>query len=194
MSLRFLFLIGLAAFPGLSPVLAQQTSAPAPASHSVTTDLHNLERQAFDLINAYRKTCKLPLLQWNSTIAQVARDHSRDMAAGTTGFGHAGFHERVASLGAVLAGLKAAGENVFECDDPDGVAQCAVDIWIKSPPHLHNIIGDYNYSGLGVWQAKDGMIYFTQIFVKLKPADVTAQAPPPGIVTPLGLLAAPGTR
>ena len=36
--------------------------------------------------------------------------------------------------------------------------------------------GDFNYSGLGVWQNEKGVIYFTQIFVKLRPP---APASPP---------------
>jgi len=192
MSVRFLLLFGLITFLGSRPVPAQQTAA---------TDFsgdyrHQLEQEAFYLINAYRRSSKLPLFQWDFTIAQVARDHSRDMANGEVDFGHAGFPERVTKLGAVLHGLKAAGENVFETNDPDQVAQSAIAVWLNSPPHLKNIRGDYNYSGLGVWEDKEGMVYFTQIFLKLKSATEAAQAGPPGlgIVTSFGLLATPNSR
>jgi uncharacterized protein YkwD len=155
---------------------------------------HHLELQTFELINAYRKAGNLPLFKWDDTIAQAAREHSRDMALGTVDFGHAGFRDRVAKLGAALPGLKGAGENVFESDDPTEVAQTAVAVWLKSPPHLKNIRGDFNYSGLGIWADKEGLIYFTQIFLKLEPAAKATQDPPPGIATPFGLLATPNTR
>ncbi len=79
--------------------------------------------------------------------------------------------------------------------DLDGVARTAVGLWLKSPHHLENICGDYNYSGLGVWQDKNGAIYFTQIFMKFSPVTEEAStAPPPGLVTPFGMLAMPNTR
>jgi len=68
-----------------------------------------------------------------------------------------------------------------------------VALWLRSPHHLENIRGDYNYSGLGVWQDKNGVIYFTQIFVKIgAPPEETETAPL--IVLPFGLFATPYTR
>ena len=82
---------------------------------------------------------------------------------------------------------------MLKTDDPDQVAQRAVAIWLRSPEHLKNIRGDFNYSGLGIWRDTKGTIYFTQIFVKIVPQMEAAQGPP-GIETPFGLLAAPKTR
>ena len=192
MSVRFLLLFGLVAFLGSRQAPAQ----PSAATHSVSEYCHNLEQETFHLINAYRKSSELPPLQWDFTVAQVARDHSREMAVGEVDFGHDGFHERVAKLSVALPGLKGAGENVFESDNPDQIAQSAVAVWLKSPRHLKNIRGDFNYSGLGVWQNKEGVIYFTQIFLKLQPPDRTTQAasPMPGMANPFSLLATPYTR
>ena len=196
MPARFLFLLGLVALLGLRPVAAQSTAADSSRPDSAGDYRHKVEQETFQLINAYRKADNLPPLQWDLTIAQVARDHSRDMATGEVDFGHAGFRERVSKLGAVLAGLRGAGENVFESDNPDQIAQSAVAVWLKSPPHLKNIRGDFNYSGLGVWADKSGTIYFTQIFLKLQPPARTAQAAPPAptVTSPFGLLASPNTR
>ena len=47
-----------------------------------------------------------------------------------------------------------------------GVAPRAVQMWLHSPHHLKNIRGDYNFSGIGVWQSKNGALYFTQLFLK----------------------------
>jgi uncharacterized protein YkwD len=143
----------------------------APAQTSATVELSpDLERQTFDLINAYRTAQDLPPLAWNGGIAEMARRHSRDMATGAVDFGHGGVDDRMRELRGLFAGMRGGGENVFESDDPHEIARAAVATWLKSPPHLHNIRGDFNYSGLGLWRSKDGTYYFTQIFVKVPPA------------------------
>ncbi|HUB68637.1 MAG TPA: CAP domain-containing protein [Candidatus Methylacidiphilales bacterium] len=192
MPIRLLLLLGFMMLIGLTPALGQQTSS----SNAGGDSRAKIEQETFYLINAYREASKLPPLQWDPMIANVARNHSHDMATGEIGFGHAGFHNRVVKLSAAFAGLQGAGENVFESDDPTGIARSAVAAWLKSPPHLKNIRGDYNFSGLGIWEDQKGMIYFTQIFVKLPRAAETAQAvpPTPGILSPFGLFATPSTR
>jgi uncharacterized protein YkwD len=199
MSARLLFfiaLVGLLFQPGLGTVFAQTAATPAPNAGSGHDDRGKLEQETFRLINDYRKTENLSPLKWDSAITHVARDHSHDMADGAVDFGHEGFHDRVAKLCVTLAGFRGAGENVFRSNDPEKIAQSAVAVWLKSPPHLKNIRGDYNYSGLGIWEDKDGMIYFTQIFMKLEPTRNTAQAAPPapGISTPFGMLATPNAN
>jgi len=126
----------------------------------------DLEHQTFDLINAYRTAHDLPALTWSHEIAELARRHSRDMATGEVDFGHDGFRDRMDALKGLFPALRGGGENVFESDDRDGIARFAVANWLQSPPHLHNIRGDYNYSGLGLWRSKTGAYYFTQIFIK----------------------------
>jgi len=74
------------------------------------------------------------------------------------------------------------------------LAQNAVTLWLHSPHHLENIRGDYIYSGLGVWRDKDGVIYFTQIFVKIKPQAQETETAAPSVNTPFGMLATPDPR
>jgi len=101
----------------------------------------------------------------------------------------------VGQLKLTLPGLNGAGENVFMSDPTDQLAQLAVRVWLHSPHHLKNIRGDYTSSGLGVWQNKDGVVYFTQIFAKIQPPAQQAQAASePAVVTPFGYLATPNTR
>ncbi len=45
-------------------------------------------------------------------------------------------------------------------------AREVVDGWLHSPGHRRNIMGDFRLTGIGVAEAANGMIYFTQIFVK----------------------------
>jgi uncharacterized protein YkwD len=189
--LATLAFLALAAF---SASQAQQTRASSSATSGVDYR-SGVEQETFSLVNQYRKTNKLPPLVWDGAIAQAARAHSKDMATGEVDFGHEGFGDRVSHLKTVMTGLWGAGENVLMTDDLDQVARNAVALWLRSPHHLENIRGDYNYSGLGVWQDKDGAIYFTQIFVKIKsPAQEAEAEPQPSVVTSFGLLAAPKTR
>jgi len=191
---RFLTIIAFLALAAYSRVEAQQTTDST--SQASGPDFRGeVEKETFFLVNQYRKNSELPLLVWDSEIAKVARAHSKDMATGEVDFGHEGFSDRVSRLRTIMSGLRGAGENVFMTDNLDQVARNAVALWLRSPHHLENIRGDFNYSGLGVWQDKDGTIYFTQIFVKIGPPTGEAQAaPPPSVITPFGMLATPNTR
>lgn len=189
--LATLAFLSLAAFV-TSP--AQQTRASSSAT-SGADYRSGVEQETFSLVNQYRKTNRLPPLVWAGAIAQAARAHSKDMATGEVDFGHDGFDDRVSHLKTVMTGLWGAGENVLMTDNLDQVARKAVALWLRSPHHLENIRGDYNYSGLGVWQDKDGAVYFTQIFVKIKsPAQEAETEPQSSVITPFGLLASPKTR
>ena len=191
---RFLSTVALLTLAAFSGAAAQQTHGSA--SSATSADFRSgVELETFALINQYRESCKLPPLTWDGEIAKSARLHSRDMATGEVDFGHDGFSDRISRLRTILIGLRGAGENVFMTDNLDDAARNAVAKWLHSPHHLQNIRGDYNYSGLGVWQDKEGALYFTQIFVKLEPpAQQTEAAPAPEVVTPFGMLAAPKTR
>jgi len=191
---RFPLILAFLALAAFSGVEAQQTRDSAPAA-SGADYRGGVEQETFSLVNRYRKNCNLPPLTWDGAIAKEARAHSKDMATGEVDFGHDGFGDRISRLKAVMTGLQGAGENVFMSDNLDQVARVAVAQWLRSPHHLKNIRGDYNYSGLGVWQDKEGTIYFTQIFVKIEPSAQEAQAaPPPSVITPFGMLAAPRMR
>ena len=190
---RFLPII-LLAFATMPGAMAQQ--AHGSTSETSGPDFRGeVEKETFILVNQYRKTSRLPLLAWDEEIAKVARAHSKDMATGEVDFGHEGFSDRVTHLKSVMTGFRGAGENVLMTSNLDDVARSAVALWLRSPHHLENIRGDFNYSGLGVWQDKDGTIYFTQIFMKFAPpAEEAEAAPPPSVSTPLGFLASPFTR
>jgi len=194
-SARFLPVLALLTLAAFSRAGAQQPLLPTFEDGAHADFRNGLEQETFFLVNQYRKSSKLPPLQWDGVIAKVARGHSKDMATGDVDFGHDGFSRRITQLRTVMIGLRGAGENVLRTDNPDQVARTAVDLWLHSPRHLENIRGDYNYSGLGVWVDDKGMIYFTQIFVNIQPqTQETQAAPPPQVVTPLSLLAPPRTR
>ena len=190
---RFLLLTVFFAFNAFLGVEGQPTRDSV--SETGSLDFRSgVEKETFILVNDYRKTSQLPLLAWDDQIAKAARAHSKDMATGEVDFGHEGFRERVSDLKNVMTGFRGAGENVLMTSDLTEVARNAVTLWLHSPHHLENIRGDFNYSGLGVWQDKDGTIYFTQIFLKFAPATEEAQVAAPSVIMPLGLLASPYTR
>jgi uncharacterized protein YkwD len=142
-------LITAAAFAGTPP------SRPA-ASVSMS-------RQILIFVNEYRRSKGLPALQPNSFISSVALGHSRDMLTGKSPFGHDGFRQRINVISGRLGKLHVAAENV--ADGPMGARE-VVDGWLHSPGHRRNIEGDFRLTGIGVATRSDGMVYFTQIFVR----------------------------
>lgn len=99
----------------------------------------------------------------NSYISSVALGHSRDMLTGRSPFGHDGFRQRIGRISGKLGRLHVAAENV--ASGPMDARE-VVDGWLHSPGHRRNIMGDFRLTGIGVAEAANGMIYFTQIFVK----------------------------
>jgi uncharacterized protein YkwD len=85
------------------------------------------------------------------------------MLTGRSPFGHDGFHERIDRIKGKVGFVSLAGENV--ASGPMSARE-VVDGWLHSPGHRRNIEGDFRLTGIGVATAKNGMVYFTQIFIK----------------------------
>ena len=114
-------------------------------------------------VNEHRRAMGLSALEGNSYISSVALQHSRDMLSGRTPFGHDGFHDRILQIRGHLGTLHVAAENV--ASGPMSARE-VVDGWLHSPGHRRNIEGDFRLTGIGLAAGNNGMIYFTQIFVK----------------------------
>lgn len=128
-------------------------------------DMTTMNQQILQLINEHRKSIGKSDLQMIDVASSQAVQHSRDMMNGATPFGHEGFEQRVDVVKKSIGFINAAAENVaYGQMSADEV----VDGWLHSPGHKKNIEGDYNLTGIGVSQNKDGVIYFTQIFVLKK--------------------------
>lgn len=123
------------------------------------------EQVVFDQINQYRATKNLKPLKINDSLTEQARNHSNDMALGRVSFGHDGFEDRIKASG--LQGPAA--ENVAYNVGYSDPATVAVEGWLQSDGHRHNIEGDYNLTGIGVVQNSSGEYYFTQIFMLVTP-------------------------
>jgi uncharacterized protein YkwD len=145
-------------------VIAPQVLDARPAAaQTAPIPTATLERDAFNRINAYRKTKNLPALVWNEAIAAQARQHSQNMANGVVPFGHDGFAARIAATKITYGG---AAENVAWNMGYADPAKQAADGWFKSPGHEINIRGNYSLSAVGVVRNAQGKVYFTQLFIK----------------------------
>lgn len=129
---------------------------------------YSLEKQTFEILNAERRTRGLDPLVWDERVAQLARLHSRSMAAEKF-FSHRGpdgstVDGRADQLG--LSTWTAIAENIAFLKGQNDPAQLAVNKWLSSPPHRKNILGGgWEGSAIGVAVGQDGAFYFTQVFI-----------------------------
>ena len=85
------------------------------------------------------------------------------MLSGKTPFGHEGFQGRIDRIRKHMGPLHVAAENV--ASGPMDARE-VVDGWLHSPGHRRNIEGDFKLTGIGLARKSNGMIYFTQIFIR----------------------------
>ena len=123
----------------------------------------DLRQEVFELVNKHRATKLLPALKYSEDIAIEASKHSINMASGNVDFGHDGFEGRIDRLTKKIKNVRGAAENVAY---GSSIAKQIVDMWLHSPGHRKNIEGTFTTSGLGIATAKDGTLYYTQIFIK----------------------------
>jgi len=141
--------------------LGCRTSVPA-QNNSADTDLETMQQAVNNEVNAYRASKRLKPLRMLPIITEEAIEHSRNMARGRVKFGHGGFEKRVGRIMKQLDNANASAENVAYGQLS---AREVVREWIKSPGHRTNIEGNYNLTGVGIVQARNGNLYFTQLFI-----------------------------
>lgn len=131
-----------------------------------------IEQRAFTLVNKERKKHKLPELELDEQLLAVARAHSQDMANNNY-FSHTNL-DGLSSFDRLEAAdikWKTAGENLAYNNDHDDPALTAVNSWINSPEHYENLLTEgYTHTGLGVGRGENGIYFFTQVFIGLKPS------------------------
>ena len=136
---------------------------------AVISKTASAERQAFDMVNEKRIETGLGPLAWNDEVAAVARLHSQNMAEFNF-FGHRGLDNKMVSDRADDQGIKkwrSIGENIaYNRGYQDAITK-AVELWLASPSHYHNMMDpNWKESAIGVAIAEDGSYYFTQVFLK----------------------------
>lgn len=108
-------------------------------------------------INDERAAVGLAPLSVDSGLRAHARNHSAEMAA-SGGIYHSSSDELVAAAG---TGWTKVGENVGK----GGSVGALHDAFMASPGHKANILGEYNYAGVGVTISGDS-IYVTVVFMQ----------------------------
>ncbi|HWB88263.1 MAG TPA: CAP domain-containing protein [Acidimicrobiia bacterium] len=124
-------------------------------------------------INSTRSSRGLGPLTMDGGLRSHARNHTADMIAAGSIF-HSSNGELQAAAG---GGWTRLGENVGR----GGSVASLHDAFMESPSHRANILGDYNYVGIGTGTS-DGVLYVTVVFMKKggssPPATTTTTAAP----------------
>lgn len=125
----------------------------------------NLEANVYEEINNYRLSKNLKTLKYSEEVAKIARLHSDNMATGDVEFGHNGQGDRENIVLNIMKNVKDIDENIaYGYLTAESVSKD----WFESIGHKKNIEGDFTHTGVGTSTAKDGTIYYTQIFVKVE--------------------------
>lgn len=127
------------------------------------------EQRIFELINDERIKKGLEPLNWNSKLAEMARDFSQKMAKERF-FDHFDRDRKSVvdrAKDKKVKNWRRLGENLFMGDVYDNIAKIAVRGWMRSSSHRSNILdANYEETGIGISYTRDGKIYITQVFMQ----------------------------
>ncbi|KAJ6238696.1 hypothetical protein M0813_25921 [Anaeramoeba flamelloides] len=110
------------------------------------------------LTNTFRKSKKLPPLQWNDGLFEICMGHALDQARKNK-LSHENFDQRFEQWG----GNKLAENVAFNYNQNNPLKSC-VDGWIKSDGHRKNMMGDFTVCAIGLAMLSDKKFYFCQLF------------------------------
>jgi uncharacterized protein YkwD len=126
------------------------------------------EQAALDVTNKEREAAKLPPLKFHPTLYKAAREHSENMAKQNKLEHSLDGVTYVDRMLAMKYPGKGFGENIA-CGYPKMSAKEAVAEWMSSPPHKENLLKEsFGEVGIARAVAKDGTVYWTQVFGKPK--------------------------
>ncbi len=154
----FLFVILLSCSPSNIP-----SSKPSVTETNNNVTVGSLENSILKYVNAHRRSMGKEPLQMLDAVSKQAYNHSSNMATGRTTFSHNGFNQRIQNIEQSIGRSSASAENVAY---GSLTAKGVVDVWLNSKGHRKNIEGNYNLTGIGVANDRQGTIYFTQIFLR----------------------------
>jgi hypothetical protein len=170
---------------GVAATIAATTLTPG----AVALASPGQESEFFSLMNSARASAGLAPLASDSALTAYARNHTATMIASGTIFHSSG-------LGSITTGWTRMGENVGMGPTPSIIHQA----FMASPGHRANILGDYNYAGIGADTSPDGTIFVTVVFMKkgetaatttTTQAPATTQAPTTSAAVPLPVVNQP---
>jgi uncharacterized protein YkwD len=142
---------------------AEETSVTAKAQTSVQFEYTASELATMKLINDYRVSKGLSVLQQINYVSVKSEEHDQYMITKNV-VSHDGFVSRSEDIVKVV-GAKNVGENIaYNYNTPEG----AVNAWLKSESHKENIEGNFTHFGIAIREnATTGKKYYTNIFVKI---------------------------
>lgn len=150
---------------------AQETTQPTQTNNEQLSDKHKYDaitQQTFTGINQHRIDNDLAPLDWNNDIADIALEHSINMAQGNVEFSHDGFSDRMNIIAGKIPGFLGGAENIAFNNSP-APTDLAISGWLASPGHKENIENpNFDLTGIGVYKSDDGSYYFTQLFVAVQ--------------------------
>jgi uncharacterized protein YkwD len=137
---------------------------PLSAASSTAEVLPEAETALLSLLNQARRLHRLSPLVMDSSLREVARLHSRDMATkGFIGHGSSGGVSFTHRLGTAVSGGTFVGENVTLARS----VEQAHSAFVASSPHLRNILEPrFRRVGIGVAGAGDLGLFVTQDFAE----------------------------
>lgn len=148
----------------LRPDSGNGNGEPEGKPHGSQKGMPELEEQVFTLTNKERKSAGCAALRHDDALHTAAQNHSRDMAA----YGYLN-HTNQDGDGPEVR-MERAGyptqygwaENIAAGPT---TAKAAMDMWMGSSAHRKNILNcKFKALGVGVAQASDGMLFWTQNF------------------------------
>lgn len=149
--------------PAVQKPVAEQPATPAPATTNTSTSVSSYEQKVVELVNVERQKAGLSALKLDSSMANVARMKSKDMADNNY-FAHQS--PTYGSAGDMLSkfGIKwsAWGENIASGQK---TPEAVVTAWMNSPGHRANILStNFGRIGVGYVTNSNGTPYWTQMF------------------------------
>jgi uncharacterized protein YkwD len=162
------------------PALPETTHLPrvAGASSLAMEMLELVNRARLDPANAAETGGHALPLKWNASLADVAREHSRDMLMRGY-FGHNDPDGKSPGMRVKAAGIdwQAVGENIAAFDSMEGAETAFMNEPRFAHNHRANILSPkYTEIGIGIVQSRSGRYYITQEFIEA-PTDLRAAFP-----------------
>ncbi|MTI30302.1 CAP domain-containing protein [Xanthovirga aplysinae] len=125
------------------------------------SDESSINAEILNLVNLHRSSIGKPPLEANEVLFEEAKKHTEYMIS-IDDINHDGFDERADRIREAVNGSSVA-ENVAYGYP---TAEDVVNGWLNSPGHRKNIEGDYTLSGISALRNKNGVYFYTHIFLK----------------------------
>lgn len=141
-----------------------------PMSQSSPSGTSSQVDQLHASINQYRRSIGKAPLRRHSGLDRLAQQHCEFMAKnrgkftlGSQNISHYGFEERALYAQRAFS-MQNVAENVAGGKISGNVSATLVKSWVDSSKHIFNIKGNWDFTGVGIYKAPDGMVYATQFF------------------------------